>query len=200
MPRTLKITKDRCTVCSHPERHRIELLRLGGSTAESIAQLFGLHRDAIYRHMAAHVDAATKAEIVADVPIEELAERAMREGRSLMDYLSIIRHGLMSALQRASAAGEHTAHAALAKRAIEVNREIGRLTGELLNAAPVRNYVQNNITFSDPNTMDRMEAMLIERLQPFPGALQAVQAGLLALSAPSAPMIDVTPHGGSHVV
>ncbi len=194
-----KITKDRCTVCSHPERLRIETLRLSGVGGVAIAEKFGLSKSAVFRHMAEHVEPEIKAQIIADVPLSDMIEKATAEGMSVIDGLNLVRNTTMRAMLAAAAVNDFTATAAGAKRTLEALREIGRFTGELLNAAPVRNYVQNNITFSDPNTMDRMEAMLIERLSPFPGALQAVQAGLLSLSTPTAPMIDVTPHGGSHV-
>lgn len=198
MPRPRKITKDRCTICSHPERHRIETLRLAGTSGETLAEMFGLSSSAVYRHCAAHIEPEIKAQIIADVPLSQLLERAADEGLSLLDYLKIVRNASISAMLAASSMNDFTGTAAGAKRALETLKEIGRLTGELLNAAPVRNYVQNNISFADPKSMDRMEAMLIERLAPFPGALQAVQAGLMSLDAPPPQMIDVTPHGGAH--
>ncbi len=198
MPRPRKITKDRCTICSHPERLRIETLRLGGMTGETIAEMFGLSSSAVYRHMSAHVEPDIKAQIIADVPLSELLARATDEGMSLLDYLKIVRNTSITVMLAAASMNDFTGTAAGAKRALETLKEIGRLTGELLNAAPVRNYVQNNISFADPKSMDRMEAMLVERLAPFPGALQAVMAGLMALDPPTAPMIDVTPHGASH--
>lgn len=185
-------------MCSHPERLRIETLRLSGVGGVAIAEKFGLSKSAVFRHMADHVEPEIKAQIIADVPLSDIVERATEEGMSVIDGLNVVRNVTMRAMLAAASVNDFTGTAAGAKRTLEALREIGRFTGELLNAAPVRQYVQNNITFSDPNTMDRMEAMLIERLAPFPGALQAVQAGLLSLSGSAAPMIDVTPHGGPH--
>ena len=193
-----KITKDRCTACSHPERLRIETLCLSGVGGEAVAEKFGLSKSAVYRHMAAHVDPETKSQIIGDVPLAKMLERATEEGMSLLDYLSIVRNISMRAMLAAASVNDFTGTAAGAKRALETLREIGRLTGELLNAAPSRTYVQNNITFADPKTMDRMEAMLVERLAPYPGALQAVMAGLMALDAPPPSMIDVSPQRGSY--
>lgn len=191
---TRKITKARCTVCAHPERHRIELLRLGGTYVDVIVARYpDLCRDAIYRHMANHVDAETKAAMVADVPLSELAERAIKEGGSLLDYFSIVRSTVMSALARANAVNDYTGTAALAKRATEINREIGRLTGELLNSSPIGHFTQNTIIMGSP-VMAQLEAMLIERLMPFPDAMRAVMEGLQALDGTKAPpMIDATP-------
>lgn len=186
-----------CPVCLHAERGRIERMRVAGTAGDILAEKFGVSRDSIYRHMNAHVPAELKAQIIADVPLSDLVSVVADEGMSLLDHLKVVRNTAMSAMLAAASVNDHKGTSSGAKRSVEVLREIGRLTGELLNAAPVRNYVQNNISFTDPKSMDRMEAMLIERLAPFPGALQAVQAGLMALDAPPAPMIDVTPHGGS---
>ena len=186
-------TQVRCTVCSHPERHRIELLRLAGTPTDTIVERYpDLKRDAVYRHMIRHVDAETKAAIVADIPLSELAERATAEGHSLIDYFQITRSIAMSAMQRAAAVNDHTGTAALAKRVIEVNQAIGRLTGELLNSAPVRNYTNNTIIMGGP-AMSQLETMLLEVLGPFPDALRAVVNGLRALDGPTTPMIDVSP-------
>ena len=86
-----------CTVCRHAERMRIEMLRLAGSTADTLASRFGLKRDAIYRHMANHVSASTKAALIADTPLKDLADRAAAEGVSLIDYLAIVRTTVMTA-------------------------------------------------------------------------------------------------------
>lgn len=142
--------------------------------------------------MANHVDAETKAAMVADVPLSELAERAVREGGSLLDYFTIVRSTVMSALQRANAVDDYTGTAALAKRATEINREIGRLTGELLNSAPVSHFTQNNVFLGSP-AMAQLEAMLIEKLAPFPDAMRAVLTGLQALDGTKPPMIDASP-------
>ena len=186
-----KITKARCTVCAHPERHRIELLRLAGTPTDTIVERYPeLGRDAVYRHMANHVDAETKAAMIADVPLAELAERAVKEGQSLLDYFQIIRSTVMATMQRAAAVNDYTGTAALAKRAADVNRDIGRLSGELLNSTPIANFTQTNVYMGAP-IMARLEAMLVERLGPFPDALRAVLDGLADLDGTSTPPLDL---------
>jgi phage terminase large subunit-like protein len=56
-----KITSSRCQVCRHDERWRIELLRAGGASLDSLAEKFGVHRDAIFRHWRDHVSDEMKA-------------------------------------------------------------------------------------------------------------------------------------------
>lgn len=186
------ITKPRCTVCHHPERHRIELLRIAGTPTDTIVERYpDLGRDAVYRHMQNHVDAETKASLVLDVPMTELVERAVKEGGSLIDHFQVVRLTVMSAMQRASAVGDYSGTAALAKRAVEVNQAIGRLSGELLNSTPIGHFTQNNIVMGSP-VMARLEGMLVERLTPFPDALRAVLAGLADLDGtPTPPIIEM---------
>ena len=45
----------RCAVCHHPERVRIEALRTAGVSLDKLSELFGIHRDAIWRHCERHV-------------------------------------------------------------------------------------------------------------------------------------------------
>ena len=80
------------------------MARLSGASLDSIATKFGIKRDAIWRHMEAHVDADRRAMLVADVPLKELADRAAREGVSLLDYFAVIRSTLMSQMIAAASA------------------------------------------------------------------------------------------------
>ena len=49
-----------CTICKHPERHRIEMLRIGGASLDAVAEKFGVGRDAIHRHVANQQPAGNK--------------------------------------------------------------------------------------------------------------------------------------------
>jgi hypothetical protein len=70
-----------CAVCRHPERARIELLRAGGASYDSIGSKFGLHRDAVWRHWRDHVSPERKAQLLTGpVQLHELAERAPNQG------------------------------------------------------------------------------------------------------------------------
>ena len=178
--------KVRCKVCSHPERHRIEMLRLAGSSSDALSARFGLKRDSIYRHMAAHVSANDKAALIADVPLRELADRAADEGLSLLSYFGIVRSTLIAQMLGAAGANDRNGTASLAGRAIDVLDKIGKLTGEMLNSASVVNIVNNNAVFLSP-AFNRLERMLLEALTPYPDALQAVLRGLEALEASEEP-------------
>lgn len=88
-------------------------------------------RDSIHRHFRDHVDEALRASYLADVPLAELSARAAAEGMSLLDYFGLIQSTVVQ--QMLIAAGVNDGHrtAVLAGRAVEVLKEIGRLSGEL---------------------------------------------------------------------
>ena len=186
-----RLLKHRCRVCSHPERLRIEMLRLGGATLDSIAAKFDVHRDAIWRHMRDHVDTDRRMQLIADVPLAELAERAHAEGTSLLDNLHIVRSAVMNSLIEASAVHDRRNVASLAGRATEVLGEIGKLTGEILRGAPVMNVTQNVAVFMASPAYANLEAMLIRKLQRHPEALRDVLEGLQELQT-APPAIDGT--------
>ena len=180
--------KVRCGLCSHPERHRIESMRLAGSPVDALAAKFNLGRDIIYRHMEKHVSADVKAMIIADVPLSELAEKAAAESMSLLDYLSLVRSTVMTQMLGAASVNDRSGTAKLAGRATEVLEQIGRLTGQLLSAAPVQNHITNNYTaiMATP-AFAEVERMLLECLAPHPEALAAVVLGLERLDHKQAP-------------
>ncbi len=178
-----------CVICRHPERHRIETLRIAGTeVTDALCTRFGVKRDAIYRHMANHVTPDAKAQIIADVPLRELADKAANEGVSLLDYLSLIRRTVVGKMLEAASINDHSGTAKLAGRALEVLQEIGRLTGELLAAAPVQNITNNYTAIMTSPAFREVEQTLIECLAPYPDALAAVLKGLERLELRGAPL------------
>ena len=114
----------RCSVCQHPERHQIEMLKLAGASFDTLVEKFGLrNRDVLWRHMHKHVSAAHRAALVADIPLTELAERAAADGVSLLDHLKIVRASLMSMYLTAVAAGEPRTATLVAGRLLETLRD-----------------------------------------------------------------------------
>ena len=157
------------------------MARLAGASLDAISGKFGVSRDVVWRHMARHVDADRRSMLVADVPLKELADRAAEEGISLIDYLGIVRSAVMNQLINASSMNDRHGTAVLAGRAVEVLRELGRFTGEILKSAPVGNVTNNTLVFMSSPAFANLERMLIERLAPHPEALQAVLQGLRSL-------------------
>jgi hypothetical protein len=169
------------------------MARLSGASLDSIAIKFGLKRDAIWRHMEAHVDADRRALLVADVPLKELADKAAAEGVSLLEYFSVVRSTVLSQMIAAASMNDRHGTATLAGRATEVLREIGKLTGEILRSAPIGNVTNNFVLMASPQFV-ALERMLVEKLAPHPEALRAVLEGLRDLEgddASSVPTIDL---------
>jgi hypothetical protein len=175
-----------CTVCRHQDRARIEANRLVGVHLKDCAREFGLSIPAISRHMRYHVDDEVKAELLADVPLREIAERAAKEGMSLLDYYGIVRGTVFKQLVAAGSINDRPAVAALAGRAVDILESIGKLTGELRQLAP-QSVVNNTAVFVNSPAFAALETMLIERLAKYPDALAAVVAGLRELEDQSAP-------------
>ena len=71
----------------------------------------------------------------------------------------------------------------LAGKAVDVLKEIGKLTGEMLRSAPITNITHNTAVFLQSPAFNRLEQMLLECLTPYPDALRAVLSGLEALEA-----------------
>jgi hypothetical protein len=169
----------RCAVCRHPERARIELLRAGGASYDSLGTKFGLHRDAIWRHWRDHVSVETKAQYFAGpVQLHELAERAAVEGLSLLDYLSIVRSTLLNLFQSAAQAGDRHGASVTAGRLLQCLTEIGRLTGELGKIGTCGVTVTNNVMVLNSPAFAQLQSVILRALAPYPEARLAVVGAL----------------------
>jgi hypothetical protein len=98
----------RCTICAHPDRHRIEIARVAGASFEAIGAKFGINKHAIWRHCRDHLDEAARASYLADIPLAELAARANAESMSLLDYFGLLRSTLMQQMLVASGVNDVT--------------------------------------------------------------------------------------------
>jgi hypothetical protein len=102
-----RLQSSRCQCCRHPERWRLELLRAGGSSLDSLASKFGLHRDAIDWHYRNHVSDELKANYLAGpAQLAELAEKPATEGDSVLDHLRMVRTVLTAQLAAMTEAGD----------------------------------------------------------------------------------------------
>jgi hypothetical protein len=101
------VGRSKCAVCRHPERWRIELLKAGGVSLNSLTQKFGVGRDRIDRHWHRHVSPENKATyLCGPAELAGLAGKAAQEGESVLDHLRMCRVVLTSQLSAASEAGE----------------------------------------------------------------------------------------------
>lgn len=200
-----RITRARCSICSHADRARIELARISGAGLDSVAATFGVSRDAVWRHCTKHVTNDQRAVYLADVDLKALAERANAESLSVLDYLSIVRSTLMLQMQNAAGCNDRTATAALAGKLNDTLKTIAACTGEMLRLSPV-NITHNVAVFMSSPLYLELEQMLINTLSDHPEVLAKVVDGLRRLEerAPSPEygastlagpvMRDITPH------
>ena len=168
----------KCSICKHPERARIEALRVSGVTLEALAEQFGLGRDAIFRHCKSHMSAETKASyLLGSAKIANLAEQAAKEGRSLLDYLVIVRSILMNQLAREAELNRSYAVERVAGRLIDVLKEIGGHTGEVQKlASTVFNISQTNVSILNSPEFTTLQQGLLEVCSKHPEARQDIIA------------------------
>jgi hypothetical protein len=181
------LARSRCTVCQHTERWRVELLKAGGASLDSLARKFDLSRDAIDRHWHRHVSAELKAGYLAGpVQLQELAAKAADTGGSVLDHLHAVRTVLMGHLASMTEAGDGRGASYVAGRLTTVLETIARISGELgdLARSTTFNITQNNVAFlQDTPAFARVQATLLRALAPFPDARNAVVAALRDLDA-----------------
>ncbi|MCK1311607.1 MULTISPECIES: hypothetical protein [unclassified Bradyrhizobium] len=190
-----------CSVCSHPEKWRIELLRAGGASLDSLAEKFKpLSRDAIHRHWTRHVTDDAKAGYLAGPSqMEALGAKAASEGESVLDYFRITRTALMSSLAACSEAGDARGVALVSNSLVGVLERLGKLTGEIAALAGNTINVTNVTNIINSPIFARLQAAQLRALAAFPEARAATVAAWRELDAGAAdvgraPMvIDATP-------
>ena len=99
---------------------------------KALARQFDISKDSVWRHFRTHVSDRRKAELLAGpARVEQLANAAADESRSLLEQLQIVRSVLLNQFLNAAEAGDRGGVANVAGRLLESLRELGRLTGEL---------------------------------------------------------------------
>jgi len=164
-----------CVVCNHAERGRIEALRAGGASLESLARKFKLSKDSVWRHWKDHVSSDLKMQYLAGPStVAELMERARAEGGSVLDHLTIVRSVLMGAFTASAEAQSAHTLAALSGRLVEVLREIGRLTGEIEKLNPSVNVTTNVAFVGDQRIIIELQSGLLAIARSHPAARQDI--------------------------
>jgi hypothetical protein len=195
---------NRCQVCRHPERWRVELLRAGGASLDALAKKFNLDRDAIWRHQKNHVSPEMQAGYLAGpVQLQELAAKAADTGASVLDHLHAVRTVLMGHLANATEAGDGRAAAYIAGRLTATLETIARISGELgdLAKSTVYNITNTNnvAVLQDHPAFARLQVTLLKALERHPEARADVISALRDLDAGNAPARRAAPAGG-HVL
>jgi hypothetical protein len=189
-----KLTSARCQVCKHDERWRVELLRAGGASLDSLAVKFGLHRDAIHRHWRDHVSPEMKASyLCGPAQLAELAEKAAAEGDSVLDHLRMIRTVLTGQLAAMTQAGDGRGAAYVAGRLTATLETMARITGEIGELARSTININGNVAIVNSPEFARVQTALLRALAPFPDARGAVVVALRGLDDGNAPMGAASP-------
>jgi len=185
-----------CTICTHPERWRIELLKAGGASGHAIAGKFGVGADAVYRHWQNHVtDDARASYLAGPGQLAALHERAAKEGESVLDYMRIVRTSLMASLAACSEAGDARGVAIVSSQLISVLEKLGKITGEIAQIAGAN--VNINVAILNSPEFARVQAAILRALAPHADARAAVVAALRKLDTAAerltGPVVDVIP-------
>ena len=183
-----RLHSNRCQVCRHPERWRIELLQASGASLDRLADKFDLQRDAIHRHWHKHVSTEMKASyLCGPSQLAELAERAAVEGDSVLDHLRMVRTVLTGQLAAMTEAGDGRGAAYVAGRLTSTLESIARITGELGSMAASINITNNVAILSEHPAFMKMQASMLRALADHPEARAAVVAALRDLDDETAP-------------
>jgi hypothetical protein len=171
----------RCAVCNHPELYRVELALVSGASNRAVGEKFGLHKQALWRHLKRHMSEERRAQLVAGpLKLTQLAQKAAEEGMALIDYLGMVRSALLAQFFAATEVSDRQGAALLSGRLLECLRIMAQLTGEIGRTGA---QITNNTLIMSSPLMAELQGMLIRTLQPYPEARAAVLGGLEELSA-----------------
>jgi hypothetical protein len=177
----------RCQICRHEQRWRIELLRAGGASLDSLAAKFNVERDSIWRHWHRHVtDEAKASYLCGPTDMAKLGEKAALEGDSVLDYLRMCRATLVAQMAAMNDAGDARGATYVASQLTKTLEAIARVTGELGGLATTFNITTNNVAVLEHPVFARMQAAMLRALGPFPAAREAVVDALHSLDSETA--------------
>jgi hypothetical protein len=174
----------RCTICKHPERWRLELLRAGGASMEALAPKFKVSSDALHRHWAKHVSAEQKATFLAGpADFLTLMEKAAKEGDSVIDYLKVVRGALLAQLASMTTAGDARGVGYICDKLTRTLEVYARVTGEVADIARSQTFnVTNNVNIlTEHPAFLKTQAAILRALGPHPAARADVIEALRAL-------------------
>ena len=185
----------KCAICRHPDRWRIELLKAGGASLDSLAKKFDISRDSIDRHWHRHVSAESKATyLCGPAELETIAKRAAIEGDSVLDYLRLCRTVLTGQLAAMTEAGDARGAAYVAGQLTRTLEAIARVTGELGELARSTININGNVSIlTDSTACAKVQATMLRALAAHPAARADVVRALRGLDAESGPVPSAGP-------
>ncbi len=179
--------KGECGVCRHVDRARIEDMRASGVSFAALEAKFGVPRATLHGHWHRHVGADRRLTyLVGKTTIQEIRERAVEENLSVLDYLAILRSGLMGQFVHQVEADAAVDAAKVAGRVLDVLREIGKITGEIARVAAPSTTVNVSVNAA-PGFAD-LQAGLLNIARAHPAARGDIVALLRHLDGAPEPM------------
>jgi len=192
--------KGACGVCRHVDRARIEDMRASGVSFAALEGKFGIPRATMHSHWHRHVGADRRlAYLVGKTTIQEIRERAVEENLSVLDYLAILRSGLMGQFVHQVEADAAVDAAKVAARVLDVLREIGKITGEIARVAAPSTTV--NVSIGAAPGFADLQAGLLDIARAHPAARGDIVALLRRLDGAPESMprpVAVIEHEGVH--
>jgi hypothetical protein len=184
----------RCTVCSHIERARIELLIAGGGASHrALGRKYNLSHHAIGRHWQNHVTEERKAALILG-PVERvaLASRVAEESESVFDHFRTVRSGLYDLFQKSLEAADGQTGAMLSGRLLECLNSMARLTGQLATSPLIQHNTTtiNNLNLRQNPELVQLKADLIRVLSRHPAALADVIHEFERMDAVQVPALE----------
>jgi hypothetical protein len=182
-----------CSVCRHPERRAFEFQCAIGRPVAIVAREFKMREDTARRHWRLHVPLSARADMIAGkTAMANLAAKSRAEDRSLLDYLAIMRSSLFRLFSDCSKRNDANGASTVAARLLSVLESIGRLNGELREAAAAQgiavNVINGNVTQATiaESEIAAVQSCVIRALRDEPTARAKVIRALDELSAPAA--------------
>jgi hypothetical protein len=146
----------RCSVCSHPERGRIDYLLCTlhgahGHGRRALAEKFGLGADAIYRHGRAHISSEyrTAARVGPFESEEQLRKLVAESGASALDRFNGLFNGHLARWLNALEIGDDQSMVAHGKVMGQLLAKVGQITRELTPSGAHTLIQQNFVTSPD---------------------------------------------------
>ncbi len=142
-------------------------MRGAGVSFDALSAKFGIPKTIIIRHWHENVTPEAKAAYsIGPCTLEQARERAAAEGGTVVDYFAITRSVLVGQLLKQDEANSAQGVATVAGRLVEVLRELGKISGEIVRNTAPGTTVNVNLGAA-PGFADLMQGLLqISRAHP----------------------------------
>lgn len=167
-----RVPTNRCRVCEHPDRARIELQLANGVAIAKAARQFGVSRDSAWRHWGNHVQDDRKASLrvtgISDPKVDLEALKRI-ESESLLSNLITERVRLQRIADLCEKVGNYQDATRSSAAVVKVLALAATYLGELRTG----NTTINNNFLLSPDWI-QLRRVIVASLRPFPEAQRAL--------------------------